>query len=178
VLLLASAALVAATIPTGSWLLVSCAAVGAVVLGLAATRITHAELAQSRRDNNRDRAEQAQAYRRLAEERSAEHHARVEDLQGRIAEREQALSDLEGVLSSTQKQVVEGARALSAQTRRADALADEVRSSGLSLEQAEERAADAIVRLAELEQEVDVLRAELETVTAAWHDAEAHRKRA
>ena len=76
-LLVLSAALVAATVASGSWLLLVLAAAGAVVLGAAATRITHAELVQSRREANRDRAEQAQAYRRLAEERATEHAARV-----------------------------------------------------------------------------------------------------
>ena len=46
-----------------------------------------------------------------------------------------------------------------------------------SLESAEERAADAIVRVAELEAEIDVLRAEIETVTAAWRTAEAGARR-
>lgn len=173
-LLVLSVVLVAATVPTGSWLLASLAAVGAVVLGLAATRITHSELVQSRRDAARDRAEQAQAYRRLGEQRSAEHRARVEDLQGRIAEREQALADLGEVLSATQKQVVEGSRALAAESRRATGLADDVRSAERALESAEERAADAIVRVAELEQEVDVLRSELESAMAA----EERRRRA
>ena len=59
VLLVLSAALVAGTVASGSWLLLVLAAAGAVVLGAAATRITHAELVQSRREANRDRAEQA-----------------------------------------------------------------------------------------------------------------------
>ena len=53
------------------------AAVLGVALGAAATRITHSELMQARRDASRDRAEQAQAYRELTDERTTEHAAYV-----------------------------------------------------------------------------------------------------
>src|SRR3546814_16926728 len=54
----------------GSSVLVAVSAVAAVILGAVATKITHSELLQSRRDAARDRAEQAQPYRKLAETRS------------------------------------------------------------------------------------------------------------
>ena len=48
------------------------AALLSVVLGAAATRITHSELMDARREAARDRAEQAQSYRRLTVTRTAE----------------------------------------------------------------------------------------------------------
>src|SRR6478609_7319084 len=77
VLLAVAALVVIGAIVSGSWLLVTTAAVLGVALGAAATRITHAELAETRREAARDRAEQAQEYRRLADERAAENAAFV-----------------------------------------------------------------------------------------------------
>lgn len=171
VLVVAGAAAAGAVLP------LVLAGAAAVVLGAAATRITYAELVQSRRDANRDRAEQAQAYRRLAETRSAEHaddlDRTVARLSAEIAEREQSLRDLEGAFATVQRQAADAQRGLTAANRRADELEAEGRILVASLDAAEERASTAIVRLAELEQELDVLRAELDTVTAAWHAAEA-----
>ena len=48
----------------------------------------------------------------------------------------------------------------------------------MRLDESESLAAEAIVRVAELEQEVDVLRAELDAVTVAWRAAEATRRHA
>lgn len=179
VLVVAGAAALGAVLP------LVLAGAAAVVLGAAATRITHAELLQSRRDANRDRAEQAQAYRHLAEERSAEHRTDLDrvvgDLTAQIAEREQVLTELEGALAQVQRQAADAQLALVVETRRADELESEGRVLVASLDAAEERASTAIVRLAELEQELLVLRAELDTVTAAWHASEARlvqRKRA
>ncbi|ANH38104.1 IncA protein [Nocardioides dokdonensis FR1436] len=176
-LLVLSALLVLGAVASGSALLVTVAALGAVVLGAAATRMTHAELLASRRDANRDRAEQAQAYRRLAEARADEHAARVAELTGRLGEREVALGDLQTELVKTQRTAAESARQVEVAHRRNVDLEKEGRLVSRSLESAEERAADAIVRVAELEAEIDVLRAELETVTVAWRSAEAGARR-
>ena len=45
----------------------------------------------------------------------------------------------------------------------------------MQLVQAEDRATDAMVKVHELEQELVTLRAELDSVTAAWHAAESIR---
>ena len=58
-----AALLVLGAVLSGSWLLLTLAAVLGVALGAAATRITHTELMATRREAARDRAEQAQAYR-------------------------------------------------------------------------------------------------------------------
>lgn len=176
-LLVLSALLVLGAVASGSALLVTVAALAAVVLGAAATRITHAELLASRRDANRDRAEQAQAYRRLAEARADEHATRVAELTSRLGEREVALGELQTELVKTQRTAADSARQVEVAHRRNVDLEKEGRLVGRSLEAAEERAADAIVRVAELESEIDVLRAEIETVTAAWRSAEAGARR-
>ncbi|MCL8026181.1 hypothetical protein [Nocardioides bruguierae] len=172
-----SALLVVGAVPTGSWLLVSAAAVASVVLGLAASRITYAELRESRREHQRDRAEQAQAYRRLAEARAEEHAARVATLNEQIAEREKALEELGTELGGAQKNVAEGVRALGVEKRRYEELQRLQRRTEVGRDEAENRAAEAIVSLAELEGEVETLRAELQQVTAAWHRAEAASRR-
>ena len=71
-LIVGSAVIVVATALTGSWLLVTVAALVAVVLGATATKITHSELMDSREEAARDRARQARAYADLTEVRTAE----------------------------------------------------------------------------------------------------------
>lgn len=170
-LVVASALVVLAAVPTGSWLLVSLAAVLGVVLGAAATRITHSELMETRREAARDRAEQAQAYRDLTVTRTAEHAEFTATMQSRIDAHEQTIADLEVALTSAQKRAAEATRKMNAEARRADVAESEGRTSSRLLDEAEERAAEAIVRVAELEQELLVLRAELD----AWQSAPARR---
>lgn len=164
-LVTAGAAIVLGALVLQSSVVTAVAAVLAVVLGAAATRITHSELMRSRWEAARDRAEQAQAYRTMATERADENAEHVGVLTGRIVERESSLRELEEALVAAQRRAAEATRNRNAEARRAD-LADQQNAS-LSgrLEQAEERAARAIVHLAELEQEVEVLRAEV----SAWH---------
>ena len=164
VLVTAAAALVLGALVLQSSLVLSVAAVAAVALGAAATRITHAELMQSRRDANQDRAAQAQAYRDLAAERADENAVHVTTLVGRVEQRETALRQLEEALVGAQRRAAEATRKRNAEARRADLAEQEGQSLTRRLEEAEERAAEAIVHLAELEQEADVLRSEL----AAW----------
>jgi hypothetical protein len=183
VVLLALAALaVTGAVISGTWILMVLAAVLGVVLGAAATRITHAELAETRREAARDRADQAKAYRDLTVARTAEHTAFAESMQERLARQETAVHELEDALSAAQKRAAEATRKLNAEARRADAAEIQGRETaealGRQLEQAEQRAAEAIVRVAELEQELDVVRAELDVVTQAWHAAGAVRRHA
>ncbi|MEZ5191717.1 MAG: hypothetical protein R2734_03820 [Nocardioides sp.] len=162
-LLLVAAAAVAGAVTIGSTLLVSVAAVSAVVLGSIATRITHSELMAARRDAARDRAEQAQAYASLTERRTSENVAFATGLGRRLTRQETALGQLEEALCSAQKRAADATRQL-ADTRGALAKAESDNIAyARRLEEAEERAAEAIV-VAELEQERDVLRAEV----GAW----------
>lgn len=149
------------------------AAVSAVVLGAAATRITHSELAQSRRDAARDRAEQARQYRELTDERAAEHAGFVRTMQDRAEQQERALGELETALSSAQRRAADAIRKYHAETRRAEAAEQEGRATSVRLQEAEERVTEAELRVTEVQAELDAARAEL----AAWQ-SEPHRLRA
>jgi len=170
-LLLLAASVVAGAALSGSWLLVTIAAGLGVALGAAATRITHTELVASRVEAARDRAAQAKAYNVLADARSEEHAAYIAEVQARLDEREHALDELELALSLSQRRAATSTRKRNAEGRRAAGL--QVR-----LSETEERAAAAQLRMVELEHEVLALRAELDTVTAAWHAAENVRRHA
>jgi chromosome segregation ATPase len=170
-LLVLAALVVAGAAFSGSWPLVTVAAALGVALGAAATRITHTELVESRVAAARDRAALAADYNQLAEDRTVEHAAYVESVRARLADKEQALDELELALSLSQRRAATSTRKRNAEGRRAAHL--QVR-----LAETEERAALAQLRVVELEQEVLGLRAELDTVTAAWHAAENLRKHA
>ena len=143
------------------------AAVSSVVLGAAATRITHSELLQSRRDAARDRAEQAMAYRELTEQRTAEHLTFSRAMQARSDQQELALTELESALGGPRSGPPR--RPASSTPRPGGPSWPSRRAAhlGTRLEEAEERAAEAVLRVSELEQELDVARAEL----LAWEAA-------
>lgn len=166
-LLIALAALaVAGTAVTGSWLLVTVAAGAAVVLGGAATKITHSELMASRTEAARDRAGQAQAYARLSETRTTENVEFAADMTGRLARRDATIARLEKRLGDAAAELADARRELSAaheHAAEAQRVADRL---GERLADAEERAGQAVVRVAELESEIDVLRAEWQALEA------------
>lgn len=147
--------------------LTSLVAVAALVLGAAATRITHTEVMQARRDAARDRAEQAAEYAALTAERTAENARFATDMRRKIADREEAIDGLELALSKAQRLAADQTRKLNAEARRADVAEREVSESARLLDASEERAAEAIVLVAELEAELDVMRAELISWKAA-----------
>nr|WP_246303599.1 hypothetical protein [Nocardioides thalensis] len=165
-LLVLAAAAVAGAAVTGSWVAVTIAGAAAVLLGAVATKITHSELMASRRDAARDRAEQAQAFREVDERRSLEGVEFAADMQGRIAQREAVVSRLEGRLADAAAELAEARRQVTAEQERAETAEKETGRLAERLADAEERASDAVVRVAELEQEIDVL-------TAQWQAAEA-----
>ena len=136
-------------------------AVVAVVLGAAATRITHSELMESRRAAGKDRARLAREYVELDAARVAEHAESAGHLTARLADRESALHELEEALVAAQRRAAEATRKRDAETRRADLAEAEGTTLTRRLDEAEERAAEAVVRVAELESEVEVLRAEI-----------------
>lgn len=172
-LLMIAALVVIGAALSGAWLPVTVAAGLAVVLGAVATRITHSELAESRREAARDRAVQAQGYRELTVERTAEHGVYVASMQARIAEYEVAIEVLEATVTTAHERVGVATLKLNSEARRADVAETDARALTAQLDESEQRAAQAIVLLAELEAEIDVTRAELEVVTTAWHAAEA-----
>ncbi len=171
VFLVLSAVFVAAALASGLAPLVALSAVVAFLLGAAATRMTYAELRESRFEAAHDRAVQAQNYRDLAETRSAEHAAHAAQLLARIEHGESAVGQLEEALQSAQHRAAEAARRAETQTDRADRAESEVVRLGVRVDESDERAAEAIVRVAELEQEREVRAAELDALQSelsAW----------
>ena len=165
VVLIAFAALaVAGAVLSRSWSLTAVAAVLSVVLGAAATRITHSELMQARRDAARDRAEQAAAYHELTTARSAEHMKFAATMQSRLDVQGTALAELEVALGSAQKRAADATRRLNAEARRAELAEREGIDVATRLEEAERRASEAALRVTELEVKIDALQAEL----SAW----------
>ena len=172
-LLTGAAVLVTAAFLGSSASFQALAAISSVGLAVAATRITHSELLQDRRDAARDRAAQASAYRDLTDQRTAENHVFASAMRARVDQQEHALGELEAALSSAQKRAAEATLKFNAESRRAEAAEQVGRATSAKLDEAEERAAEAVLRVAELEQELDVARAEI----LAWQ-AEPHRLRA
>ncbi|MEJ7832234.1 MAG: hypothetical protein WKF79_04925, partial [Nocardioides sp.] len=160
VLLAAAGVLVAGAALSGSWLIVTIAAGLGVALGATATRIAHIELLDSRREAARDRAALAQDYRALAETRNAEHAVYVGAIDGQIARGEATISRLEGRLADAAAEVIATRRRLAEETERTELAEVDGRRLTARLEDADERAAHAIVRVAELEHELDVVTAE------------------
>ena len=165
VVLIALAALaVAGAVLSRSWFLTAIAAVLGVVLGAVATRITHSELMQTRRDAARDRAEQAAAYHSLTAARTLEHAKFAATMQERLDGQNTALAELEVALGSAQKRAADATRRLNAEARRAELAELEGKDVAARLEEAERRATDAALRVSELEAKIDTLQAEL----TAW----------
>lgn len=166
ILLLGAAAAVAGSAVSGSWLAVTVAGGVAVLLGAAATKITHSELQASRVEAARDRAEQAKAYRDLDTRRSAEGVEFAADMQGQLAKRDATVSRLERRLADTAEELADARRNLTEVEEQLAYAERENTTLGERLGDAEERATQAVVRVAELEVEVDML-------TAQWEAAEA-----
>lgn len=163
-LLAVAAVLVAwAFLDNVAWLQAA-AAVAAVVLGVAATKITHSELMASRLDAARDRAEQARLYRELTQRRTAENAEFAAAMRDQIQRRETALRGLESALAQAREATRDAQHKFNREARRAD--------------DADDRAAEAMIRVAELEQELDVLRAEYDALHLSATFADLEQKHA
>jgi len=177
VLLALGAVLVLAALAAGAMLLLAAAGIAAVLFGVAATKITHTELMESRREANRDRAAQAQAYATLTEERIAENRAFTANLTDQVererADRAATIAELEVALAAAHQRAAEAMRSRAEEARKAAEAQLDNDSLRQRLAAAEARAAEAIVRVAELEQELDVVRADLDTAKAAEQHAAA-----
>ncbi len=166
-MIVTSAAAVVGTALTGSWLLVTVAGLVAVLLGATATKITHSELMDSREEAARDRARQARAYADLTEVRTAENVEFAADMTGKVAKRDATISRLEKRLGDAAAELADARRELSeARDEAAEAQREAERLTG-RLADAEERAHHAVVRMAELEAELDVVTSELQAERAA-----------
>jgi len=168
-LLVVAAVLVGIALVTMSPFVMGAAPLVVLALGAAATRITHSELMQTRRDAARDRAQQARAYVALDARRTAEQTALTETLTGRIAAGNQTIHELEGSLADAQRRLAEEHRKMNGEARRADVAEQRLVEEGRRAEEADLRAAEAIVTVAELEQEIADLKAEIVAWEAAAH---------
>ncbi|MGC4112792.1 MAG: hypothetical protein QM747_20695 [Nocardioides sp.] len=171
-LLITAAVVVLGAVLSDSGTLVSVAAVLAVVLGTVAVWIVHSGLVLARREATADRARQAQGYRQLTDARTRENAEFIAAMQTRTTRAETAVGELESAVVASQARAAESARRLSASETEGSRLA-------VALEDSEERAAEAIVRVAELEDENgvlrtenDVLRSELDAAT--WQPQVKH----
>lgn len=163
-LLVLAAVLVFGAVATGQSFLVILSALAAVALGAASTRITYSELTQTRRDAAADRALQAQAYRDITARRAAENVAFASDMRSRITERQEVIGHLEVELGKALERAATATLKMSSEARRADLAESSVARVSVALDESESLAAEAIVRVAELEAELDTMRAELD----AW----------
>jgi hypothetical protein len=167
-LLIWAAGLVAAALAAGLALLISLAAAAAVLLGAVATRITYSEVVESRREVCRVQAEQAQAFTALTEQRVAENADFVAAMAAQREFARNALLQMEEAVGAAQFHAADAERRLRDEVQRADA---EGVAFAKCLDDAEIRAAEGSLRVAELEQERDVLRAELDVLhceLASW----------
>lgn len=168
-LLVLAALAVVGTAVTGSWLLITIAAGVAVALGAAATRITHSELMASRKEAARDRAAQAKAYADLAEVRTTENVEFAADMTGKVAKRDATISRLEKRLGDAAAELAEARQELAdAHDQALEAQRTHERLAA-RLADADERAGQAVVRVAELEAELDVLTAEVHALEGQAH---------
>jgi hypothetical protein len=127
------------TVPTQDPVFLSASSVSALALGWASLRIMWAEVLQSRRENAADRAATASAYRSLFTLRAAEHAEFTTAMTERLAESNLSVHELEAELVLSQRTA-------------ADAL--------VRAESAEQNVGKARERVGELEQSIEVLRAE------------------
>lgn len=151
-----------AALLSGSVVLLSLAAVGAAVLGAAAARITHSELMQARRDAARDAAERARDYARLDSIRVSENRAFADSVTHRIEALQAERAQLRLAFDTSEANVAALRLKLGAEARRAEAAEQQ-------LAQSEERAAEAIVRMMELEHELDVLQSQYDAAQVELH---------
>jgi len=126
-------------LPTQSPVLLSASSVLALALGWAALRIMWTEVLQSRRENAADRAAAATAYKSLFSLRAAEHAEFTTAMTERLAESNLSVRELQGELVLAQRQA-------------ADAV--------VRAESAERSLEDVRGRVGELEQSIEMLRAE------------------
>jgi DNA repair exonuclease SbcCD ATPase subunit len=138
-------------LPTQEPVLLSASSVLALALGWASLRIMWTEVLQSRRENAADRAATATAYKSLFSLRAAEHAEFTTAMTERLAESNLSVHELQGALVQAQRQA-------------ADAV--------VRAEAAERSLEEARDRVGELQQSIEVLRAEREAeeadALAAW----------
>lgn len=151
--LLALATLVVVlALPTQSPVWLSFSSVFALVCGALASRIVYTELLQSRQEAAADRAAQAQAYKVMFTERAAEHAEFTSAMTERLAARDKSIQELEGTI------VLAEARAIEAETR---------------VKRESRRANDAQELVAQLQEQLEIRKAEQADELASWEGWDA-----
>ncbi|CAA9384647.1 MAG: hypothetical protein AVDCRST_MAG21-1915 [uncultured Nocardioidaceae bacterium] len=105
------------------------AAVSSYAAGVAGTRMLAAELAQSRRDAARSRAEQAQADTARAQVIAGQHRRAIAELGRRLGQVESVATSLRAELTSAEEQVSDTTRRMLRESRRASARMASLQSS-------------------------------------------------
>jgi Skp family chaperone for outer membrane proteins len=138
-------------LPTGSFAWMAAASVFALVCAWASARILYNELAQSRRDNFADRAAQADAYRTMFSTRAEEHAEFASVMTDKLAQTDREVRELSGTLVLAEKRAAEAEHRVKREAQRASTLESKV---------------------TELEEELDIRRAEEEDQLAVWDAAQ------
>lgn len=141
---------VVAALPTQSAGWLSASSVFALLCGSLASRIVYSELLQSRRDAAEDRAAQAQAYRVMFSERAVEHAEFTTAMTDRLANRDRSIRELESTIVLAEK------RAMEAETR---------------VKRESRRANEAMQLVSELQQALEIRKAEEADELASWEGA-------
>ena len=148
VALLAVATLVVVlALPTQSAGWLSASSVFALLCGFAAARIVYNELLQSRREAAIDRAAQTQAYRSMFSERAEEHAEFTTAMTERLASRDRSIRELEGTVVLAEKRAMEAEARVKRESRRAN---------------------EATELVAELQQALEIHKAEEADGLATW----------
>lgn len=142
-----AALVVLAALPTQSPLWLSFSSVFALLCGATSSRIVYSELLQSRREAAADRASQAQAYRLMFHERAAEHAEFTSAMTDRLAARERSIGELESTIVLAEARAMEAEARVKREARRAD---------------------EAQELVGELQEQLDVRRAEQADELATW----------
>ena len=146
-LLILAALAVVAALPTQSVGWLSASSVFALLAGSAASRIIYNELLQSRREAATDRAEQAQAYRTMFSERAEEHAEFTTAMTDRLANRDRSISELEHTIVLAEQRVIEAETRVQREARRAN---------------------DAMDLVGELQETLEIRKAEQADELASW----------
>jgi Skp family chaperone for outer membrane proteins len=134
-------------LPTQSAGWLSASSVIALVCGFASARIIYNELVQSRREAATDRAAQAQAYRSMFSERAEEHAEFTTAMTERLATRERDIRELESTIVIAEKRAIEAETRVQREARRAN---------------------EAQERVVELQQALEIRKAEEADELASW----------
>jgi len=140
------------TLPTQSAPLLSVAAVFALLCGWASARIVYSELVQSRREAAADRAAQAQAYRSMFSERAEEHAEFTSAMTERLVDRDRSIRELESTIVLAEQRAMEAESRVKREARRAN---------------------EAQERVSELQQALEIRKAEEADELASWEGWDA-----